>query len=178
MTLSKQSALDLLHDSRTRKTLFPKYGWMMCDNYWRLAPNTMENLHIAVCQHNVLVSCKGNNVIEGLSFNAMSYVRHGVRLDLWYYGENEKALLAHMVTCLQRASTVLPPCMLYVMVHFPEHFDYDVVADGIKPILGQKFAQPPFDKIVVGGETFSEPPYDKLRLRGIATSRVPVYSKL
>ena len=138
--------MKILIDPQAKFVLFCKTKWVVSSNYWKpLLIDNHDSLNTMISMSNVLASFNTeNDMIEGMSFNSFTNVRHGVRLDLWYYGENEKALLAHVVTCLQRALTVLPPCMLYFQLHFPQHFGYDFIHGELKTVLGELYDRRPF----------------------------------
>ena len=156
--LSNHQASLLLQGDGERKKLFPKYKWFISDTYWKPLLITNNNLRSVICKSNVLASYDGSERIEGVSFNSFTNIRHGVRLDLWYYGENEKALLAHVHSCLQHACNVIPACTFYILVHFPEPFDYGYVHGELSCFLGERYQLPPFE------------PFSNNRLQTIAWS--------
>ena len=149
------------NDAGSQKTLFGSSQWIISANCWEPLPLSEANLKLVICGSNVLASFKTDkDEIEGMSFNSTTNVRHGVYLGLWYYGENEKALLAHVITCLQHACNVLPSCTLYFIVNFPEHLKFDIVYEKLCSMFGNKYEKPPFDHT---------------KLIGIATHNVQQY---
>ena len=143
--LDCSKAMQILHDDNNKRALFGDHDWVVYNVNWLPLHITDDNLQHIVDQSVVLASFTADKVIQAISFNCLTKLADGERLDVWYYGHNVPMLIAHVLKSLQCLSAEEPSSKFYVLVHFPEQLDFDRAYQELLPVLGERYQVPPFN---------------------------------